>query len=180
MGKPDKCSSFRCRRLLSLGTLGLMIWVTPEHLDCQPESRHPIEVRLLAPTPNVCIGQSEVGLEAILTNTTDREIEISPQGVAHIIAAEKFEGEKQIAHRGGLRDIEYSKWISIPPHGSNLVPFAAEATDQFSLAGLLDSPGLIEVRIGFQVYPRNWSESEALGGTVYTNSVLLRVRKCVD
>lgn len=158
-----------------------LLWLAisgPIGLDCQPEHHSPIEVRLIAPNPNVCINQGHVDLEAVLTNSGDQEVEISPEGVAHIFAAQKFEGDKETGASGGLRHIEYRKWLRISPHQTAFVPFFAQAGDQFGLSNLLDSSGTIELHIGFQVSPRDNSKSGSLGGTVYSNSVLLRVRKC--
>jgi len=133
---------------------------------------------LLAPTPIVCVGQGEVNLEAVLTNTSDQQVEISSEGVAHIFAATKFDSDKEVGSSGGLRDVIYRQWVRISPHQSVLVPFSERAKDQFGLANLLDSPGLIELRIGFQVNPRERRKDQILGGTVYSNSVLLPIKNC--
>jgi hypothetical protein len=142
-----------------------------------------VTVRLLAPNPNVCVGQSTLGFEAVLTNTSGRAIRLSDGGVRGGLRIYEFKENKPELKTSYLAEIipsviKNGRWIWIPPHQSAVLPFAQPLTGEPLLEHVFDSPGLFRIEIVFQNFGRSPDNSIEFRGEVESNPVMFKVSDC--
>lgn len=132
-----------------------------------------IAVRLLVPSPMACHGQQVIELEAVLTNLSEKSVELSQDGVVHSISIEKYEKAKSIGSTGWLLDIQPGHWIKIDPHQSVVVPFTEPITDK-----LFGTAGLFSVQIDFGVLLKNPELYSIFPGSAPSNKALFFLSDC--
>ncbi len=132
-----------------------------------------IAVRLLVPSPMVCVGQQTLDLEAILTNASEQAVELSQDGVVHSISFERFEKATSTGSTGLLLDIKPGHWITIAPHQSVVVAFTEPITDKLFVAG-----GLFSARIEFGVLLKNAAQYSMFPGSIPSNKTLFLISDC--
>jgi hypothetical protein len=132
-----------------------------------------IVIRLLVPSPMVCIGQPTFDLEAVLTNTSQEAVVLSQDGVAHSISYRKYENDKPIDGTGLLLDIKPDHWIKVAPNQSVIIPFTEPLSEK-----LFGELGLFSVQIEFGVILKNREQYAMFPGTVLSNQAFFLVTNC--
>jgi hypothetical protein len=138
-----------------------------------------LSVRLLVPSPRVCMGRSTLDLEAVLTNSTNENVVLSSDGVVHIVSFRKYLGDKPEDGAGWLIDFEPKHWITIPPHQSVVVPFTEPIKEkQFGTEKLFSTAGVFSVQIEFAVILKNFEQYARFPGSARSNEALFTLSDC--
>jgi hypothetical protein len=147
-----------------------------------------ITVRLLAPNPEVCLGQ-KLGLEAVLTNSGKSAIQVSTIGVRGGISLSRYKEDTPEFVANYLAElipdaIKNGPWVWIPAHQSVSVPFT-EPMDQSDpvMEHAYDSPGFFSMQIEFAVFTRprpnlsNFGEMSPPISSCFTSSIAAKERQ---
>jgi hypothetical protein len=142
-----------------------------------------ITVRLLAPNPEVCLGQ-KLGLEAVLTNSGKSAIQVSTIGVRGGISLSRYKEDTPEFVANYLAElipdaIKNGPWVWIPAHQSVSVPFT-EPMDQSDpvMEHAYDSPGFFSMQIEFAVFTRSPAKPIEFRGDVPSNKFMFHLVDC--
>jgi hypothetical protein len=154
---------------------------SPAQLPVQASDLEPITVRLLVPNPRVCIGQRTLKLEAVLTNNTQRTVEMSSDGVSHIVYIAKFQGGKIIREQNVLADIIPANWVRIASHQSVIVPFTQSiGPDDLFFGSLLKETGTFEIMVDVGIMNKNPNENGRFPNSNRSNNAMFMISDCSD
>lgn len=155
--------------------LGQCLSAQISHSATQPETtgKGLLNVRLLVPSPAVCVGQSTLGLEAVLTNSSEESVELSAEGVVHSVSFRKYVNGKQTNGTGSLLDFKPEQWITVAPHQSVVIPFTEPITDK-----LFGAAGFFSVAIEFGVVLKKREQYSRFPGSVPSNTVIFLLTDC--
>jgi hypothetical protein len=151
----------------------LIAQTTPYASPSDASEKRVMTVRLLLPSPMACVGQPSLDLEAVLTNSTERSVELSADGVVHNITFQKYVSGKPIDGTGLLLDFKPEHWITIGPHQSIVVPFTEPIT-----AKLFGTPGIFSVEIEFGVILKNKEQYSVFPGSILSNKTVFLLSDC--
>jgi hypothetical protein len=166
---------------MNLRLIGILILLTMLSVTSGASGLEPISVRLLVPNPRACVGQQTLSLEAVLTNNTKKTIEISGDGVSHIIAVTKYKDGKSVGFRNFLREIKPVKWVRIAPHQSVIVPSTEPIGPNAPFVGsLFTESGTFAIMIEFAILQRNPDGNAHLPNEARSNEAMFMIGDCSD
>ncbi len=131
-----------------------------------------IVVRLLARTPNVCLGEQTVDLEALITNKSEVPIEITPDGVRYGVELAKKDKTGKEDRRHMVREIEPDDWRTLNPQQTIIVPFKESVTAPF-----FEGPGIYKIAVRYGAYTRKDGAIQ-FTGAINSNSVMFEIAAC--
>lgn len=132
-----------------------------------------ISVAPLAPSPKACIGQPTIDLEAVLTNRSEKSIELSADGVVHDVLFRRFVSNKPVDGTGLLLDFKPIHWTNIAPHQTVVIPFSEPITDKVFMTA-----GLFTVEINFEVILKNSEQHARSQESIPSNRVFFLLAAC--
>ena len=130
-----------------------------------------LSVRIVLPQIETCVGAERVSIEAVLTNSGDNPVVVSPDGLMYGVNYSKNDGQgANLRHES--RELEPARWISIGAHQSVILPFTEPTSDSF-----FKEAGFYKIQIRFGVFQQkgtNFRMIEALP----SNSLFWKLTTC--
>lgn len=168
----ESSMAFKC-------VFAVFLWVL---LSSSSDATNPpvISVRLLAPSPLVCLGQSTLKLEAVLTNNGGSTVEISSNGIGGVYL-QKYENGKEIDSRNGIGEPIPGNWVRILPHQTVIVPLSWGIGPDEQFGGdIFRTPGAYSIQVNYYLTGKKAGGGHNTFGTVLTNKVMFLISDCKD
>lgn len=131
-----------------------------------------IEVRLVSPSPSVCLESSTVDLEALITNNSGVAAEITPDGIRYGVELEKTDKFGKEDEHHIVRDIEPDDWEILKPQQTVIVPFKESISGTF-----FADAGIYQVQIRYGAYEHT-ARGVQFTGAIKSNVVMFEIKTC--
>lgn len=139
-----------------------------------------VSVRLLAPSPTVCMGQPTLKLEAVLTNNSGSAFDINVNGIGGVYL-QKYKDGKETDSRNGIGDPQFGDYIRVPPHQTVIVPLSWGIGQDEQFGGdMLRTPGEYSIQINYYLNGKKVGTKYNSLGAVLTNKVMFLISDCKD
>lgn len=158
--------------------LVLLGFVQPAYVQSQINAEQ-ISVRLAIPRSTVCLGAKGFAVDAVLTNDSDKSIEISPDGLYSSVRLTKYRDNKIASGGGHLAEITPVSWTKLAPRQSIVATFtqsigSGESEDK----QFFQTAGLFSIQVGFEVFVKTKPPSYSFRGTSKSNEAFFLLTEC--
>jgi hypothetical protein len=169
---------------ITLAFLALSFFGTPFVLGELPPQvvaglSSPLSITISLPSRSICVGDASLKIHAILTNSSNKSLEVSPDGVHSVVMLLKYENGKVVETGGYIGEVIPRTWIIIKPHAAASIDFE-EAIDGKGpiAANFFALPGIFSLQIEFAIFPRNKFPLASIKGPTRSNEAKFRVDTC--
>jgi hypothetical protein len=145
------------------------------------EEKGPLQLRLIVPEPNICLGTDRLRMDAVFSNNSDLPISVYETSIysflftktilrGNRVRVESYEERKNVG-TGDLADHETT--IVLNPHISIVVPIEHALSDPF-----FREPATYSVRARYMKIATSSSPANAASGDFTSNEVLFELNEC--